>query len=1134
MTCHSHKKKKCCVNACKVNADELSVSGTSNLCDNVTMKKDLTVQGKTVLTELLVSDLATFNNDVIVQGNMSVEGMTVQDLTVDKLMVKMAEIQALYSCLVKTNTAILGEVRTDLRQQFRTEILVDLMNQLVNAYFNNRNVIMTVPDFLWTGENSIPTDKNLPKKTVNVAELTADNFLEIVLSLGALIYYNNEDLAHFAYLSTDILNSGFPGQGDQASSTDAVIKITQFILDKIAAHQLFGQDITRELGIRLLNSYFKSLYNFYVNPLYFFNSSWTQLYSGVMHKHYNTFFNFDSGYGIQDYMSFYWNVAYLQFFGPEENGVSGERMKLLPKLLMSDVRSMSKVIAMERAGINTYFWVKLFVDPVNSQITALPVDAEGNLRPAELAAGTAPYATEAIYPDVFARLNGGDLSDTMSAPFRELAMRDLEGTLQLTFKDSEDDGMAGLETLIKYPLGDEEGEKVICELESIWNNLLVPLFKEYREVLEVRAQEAQDQEYIGAWRAKIPVVEKVERNSDGSSKSIIVPFADTSVSIPMKESDNASYAASQATVDISEDDLLNLFVKTQGDIAEMDKWLLDMLQNALDIHDKDQFLLLKKKDLGRNIVSGSPYSSIDDIFKNYASVEKQVDNASSDSTISDLTYQSGNALNDFFYDVKEYLCDIHVKNNYVQYQFANVGVAGLYKVNSVAHLVTYDEVIADINVAIYDNKSDLEILGRHYGYNVDGSTKADEWITVGTKLLYEFQTFDYIYRQHYAVNTSAPMTPSNTKDPVTNKEYYQYTDAGDEARRDAFLTAFSLAEVTTGTQARIGKPGSFNRWKYDYEFQKIAGYVIGTAASKGLLSAEFADTYYTPYFVDKNAPPPTPPEIEITFRIRGGITASVNSGTSVSKARSSIQITVLFPTLDPLHESSMRANLGILLHEGALGHGFDGIPNGVDFLLGNKSELSWLTNVKDSSGFYDENFFLTTPNLGPGLVTLFEGWATFGEILGINFGYYFIKFDENGQVTIDSNNVVPAIYGMIQLSRIAARQVNAVGLNFSKYSFSFYKMVNTFYEMSNIPISDSRGYHARFVLHPMQQTGYAAGLIINLSLVNYLTEQVELAGCEFDLSKYVEFRILRTDYILGSSLVEIATNELDTFKKNCV
>ena len=839
-------------------------------------------------------------------------------------------------------------------------------------------------------------------------------------------------------------------------------------------------------------------------------------------------------------MSFYTSVAdNMTFNDPSETGITAERIRLLPKLLMSDVKAMQKVIEYERAGIDTYFWVKLFVDPVNSRVTDDPFDVEGVPRPEALAiTGTSPYLTEAVYPDIFARLTG-DQSGTLASPFRELAATDQEGSVFITYKDLPDEGLTGLESMVKYPLGEEAGEELICELAAIWDNLLVPLFKEYRQVLKTRANQAQDQDYMGAWRAKIPVVLLVNRDTNDFAESYVIPFEGSEVEVPRNPESNEAEAAEQAaTIGIDEDALLDFFTKTQGDIAEMDKWLLDMLENALDIHDGDDFLLLRKINPNRNIVSGNPYASVDDIFSNYTSETRVVDNTVDGQTLPDLTYQSGLLLNDFFYDIKEYLANIHVKNNFAQYGFSSAAVAGLFRTNNSGQVITYEQVITDVQEAAVDNRSDLEVIGRHYGYDVNGNIIASEWNTdangVRTTLKYTFQEFDYIYRQHYAIDPNAPLTPANRFDPVTGKEFYQYTDPGDEARRQAFLATFVALEVTSGAQIQAGvKAGTYNRWKYDYEFQKIAKYVITTAVEKNLLTQEFVDRYYTPYIVDTNDPPPFTPDIRLTFRIRGGITSAVNSSTTTNQAQRFIRITVLFPTLDPRRESSMRSNLGLLLHEGALGHGFDNVPNEVNSILGLSSDLSWLTNINNNAGFYDENFSLTDEIWGPGLASLGEGWATFGEILGINLGYYFIDFDASGQIVINENNVVPAIYGMIALSRIAARQVVAIGLNFSKYAWTFYRMVNTFEEMSGIPIADSRGYHQRFVLHPMQQTSYAAGLIVNLALVNYITEQVEAAGCEFDLAKFIEFRILRTDYILGSNLVEIAQNEIDTFKRNC-
>jgi hypothetical protein len=636
----------------------------------------------------------------------------------------------------------------------------------------------------------------------------------------------------------------------------------------------------------------------------------------------------------------------------------------------------------------------------------------------------------------------------------------------------------------------------------------------------------------------------------------VTPFSDTlDVTVPMDPAQNQTYANNQATPDVTADQLVAFFEELQAGISEMEKWLINTLEIAIGLHEGDQFNILVKKDQSKNIVNGNPYPDVVSIFNNYGTgdVPVIVGAPGSPTALSNLVFASGSALVEFFYDIKEFLLNLWVISNndgfgFPSDQFPNPSSTNplLFKTNVNNVVVTYDYSLNAPLVGLLtvqnDSRSDVEVLGRQYGYNVDGSFRDSEWEDAAhTTLKYTyavedspgvFKNFQYIYRQHYATDPSLPFTPTNLYPPGHAGDpdflYYQYTNPGDEEAQAAFQAAFRALEVTSAGQLGT-KNGTYFRWLFDWTLQAISLFVVQTAAAKGLAPQAFIDEFYTPYVYNTNFPPNPLPPIKINFRTVGGTAGSANSAQSLNFQQQTYLIRIFFPTLDPHGGTSIHNQLSTLLHEGSIGHGFDGIPKAVSALMGNQAEISWPATLTTQNGAYIDSQTATYAYTGPGIASIFEGWATFGEITGLRLGYY-VQFDPITGLPLDSTfDIAAAANGMIQLSRIASRQVCAIAQNFSAYAWTQFRVISVFEEQTGIVIENGGdGYYQRFLAHPMQQTSYAAGEITNLALVSIIQEHIP-AGKYFNFPAFVQFRIERTDYILGETLTQVALANLDLF-----
>ena len=597
----------------------------------------------------------------------------------------------------------------------------------------------------------------------------------------------------------------------------------------------------------------------------------------------------------------------------------------------------------------------------------------------------------------------------------------------------------------------------------------------------------------------------------------------------------------------------------------MDKYALDLLEVAQDTHAGQNFTYLVKQDtsLGYNfedlfaqpptpygIPGQTPAEVISAIIQNYQAETVLIE---STEQLPDVVFQSGNNLATFFFDIKGYLAkeaSIELGLNTGNFDIINGEITRL-------------------NLSI----PDIYALGRHYGYNVDGSIKEDEWVIPGSELLYAWNSsFDYIYRQHYKIDgveygsNPATLLPSQI---TFDGEKFVSVD----------IDAFNAFEITSSSQIlqeirqAMGLPvgtlskGTYLRWKYDYIMQRIAEYIIATSQEKNLLEKEYADKYFRNTFIntnkgtyplrDQSDVPLENPPITVAFKVAGQAGGSAFSESLFDLPNSLYYISTTFPTYSPTLTAdeqnrplsgspSPLGDTGTILHEAALGHGFETVDNGFNFIVRYNSgadlpeadRRSWMSNTISYDALYDDSFINYYSIIGTSVGILVEGWATFGELLGVTNEYY-VYFTEEGEVDAARGlNIETALLGQVALSRIAARQVDSVTLNFSRYAWNLYRVIDSVNSISNIPTTDGffSSIISRFISHPMQQTSYATGLISNLGIVADLTRRIpiELPGQCFDLGKFVQFRIQTSDYLTGTLLTEyVAQLPIETFAGEC-
>jgi hypothetical protein len=784
----------------------------------------------------------------------------------------------------------------------------------------------------------------------------------------------------------------------------------------------------------------------------------------------------------------------------------------------------------------------------------------------------------------------------------------------------EDDDMTvySMLTRAKKFLSDEEAEILVSQCEDIWNSKIRPLVTDLYNLFKEFVDNAANDDFPGMWRMKIKHVTGVLRDEDGLAHTVVVPHEVTAedsngdeikttvqVNIPFDPETNEVQATNQSTANpnLDKDELLELFETTQDGMKEMQKVYNDGLKLALNINDGGTatYLGVKKSDTDKGVRNGAttPYSSAKEILANYKSTNNVVDG-----NLPNVVYESGVSLRDFFDDFKDYYYDKFVKLNYELFYpsataFDNTTM-GLYKNVEVDDVL---RVLGDVS----KSRSDVSVLGRHFGYNADGTMKDDEWIDiVGTidnnvnttflptswKKGYNYKwsydkpvgqtgkyVFDYIHHQQYRMPTQVVNGETVTDfrmSSFTNEQNYI-----DETVNSDGIYVAVYKNKSKDAAYDIGRQGTYVGFRADYANQILCQYILENGVNtlfdfnflveEGYLSYVNKHSpenvairqacndhnkvttddslkrvpmneYKTLYqlYMEKIASFSENDQLLLTnypedYKIvrfyntanRENNSGSANSGSGVDFKRNIIYISQGYSNSTPAQAMRIEDDIGTFLHEGALGHGFDELGNNMNTLLRKSVDLSWLST--SSVLPFDDEYFNYADNVTPGGAVLGEGWATFGEFVGVVYDMY-ITIDENGLSSLDEKSSLKSIItGLNSVSRLSSRQIIDTGMHTKEYAYTFARCVKEQYEISGIPKTDQffRNMLNRFIIGWAQQTTYAGGLIGNLAINSYLTETL---GDNYDFKKFVQFRIKETDYVMGATLSEIVQSRIDYFK----
>lgn len=1020
------------------------------------------------------------------------------------------------TCMSWNDVAVYGDLRTtELRNQWDMETLVDAIARMASCYVRNDTFCyVTIPDMPWTGGH-VPPHRNMDTVSVCPACLSPNEFIERLISVAAAVQLESDSFIVMTAYSTDLHE---PSIYDH--SNGGYLKTVSDVCAALAEASnqdgpLDGASNSHVAALRQCTGFFYTTARLSANERYAYVQSFLDNYDSLPHKHYNMLFT---------YFAMLFNARFFTTSVAMTAGVPGaaaglfpEQARAVPKMLEVESMYAREAATWEREAVGAYFWPRLVTKPGQSSVLSDAVDPEGNSRDPALSAGT-----------FFSPFNAGQYEqwaqDFYDAnPFALIGFPLFNATL--------------LRDWVDYALDANETDIVMCQSEMVWNTLMKPQLVSINETFHARADEAHDDHYVGAWRAKLERVKLVNRDNNSLAESFVTVFNGVDITVPFDSAGNAALATSQALlVDpvqaTGEAILLAFFEESQAGIAEMDQWLGDNLGLHLDMRPNSAFGLLYKINATRGILQGAPYSSVSDIFSNYAAQQKIVD---VDAPLSDLVFDSGFAVAELMRDAKEYLLNEYVIENWADFNFASQGSAGLYELNNLAQQITYNDAFAAVNQEVLDAKSDVQVLGRHYGYNADGTVKNDEWVTPSVELLYTWQEFDYIYRQHFAYDKQSPLTPANVFDPINPVPYYQYTDPAHSAQRAQFIDDFNALEILTVQQRIDGRKGTYYLFKTNWVINKLSAYLYANGVAIGALSADFYNTFIDGLFYDSSASitPPIGWPYAWTHTCSGRTSGSAaNSALSVQIGPTLVFVSQMrFATLNPLVLGRPDYNLGTWIHETIYGHGLTRVPSFYYSIYGGGTSSSWLGgNVQTNPG--PQTLTLYYESSTPGQAVAVEGWATYAEFVMHDFGLY-LNFNSSGVPVPGSVNYAASASALANLARIAARQVVAVGENFSKRAWTFYKSVDEFAFISDLPVSVSLDFHLRFIMHPTQQTTYAAGLVNNIATQNLVEAALALQGKCLDTGNWMWFRVIDTQSLFGSTLSDAALENLAFLGKPC-
>lgn len=992
-------------------------------------------------------------------------------------------------------------------------------------------------------------------------------------------------------------------------------------------------DITHDIAMRLLKSMALNHYNLFNSDVAMFQAGgYEQEYMPVWHKSFGPIYHYYSSViGMIFFEANFWGGnRFYRFVAPF---ISNDYMRRIPQQMLINNARLRKMLDEIKEGSDMYFmWRGMYIgDNYGSYQGADGVNA---FKPHQYTTGDVEGFT--LYPEISAEL----MSDSNFAitfpteyyePIEEFMTRTglpessyrginrpADTHVYDTFIGTDRSPVPAFKNaifdsrgtrryvpyleIITYKLGDpEEAELIVDSMINIWDNETRPIITAFYNATKKAVENSFDDDYPGLWRMKIKQILGMERDSEYLATGVIIPFDlplprtaqnNGKLTVPLVQSikdqntidqmnhNYIGYQSNAAAGSSEYNEIMDKILETQAGIKELYAHYTQGLSLSLNLNDgvNSKYLGVTKRNTTKGLDTSagqtSPYQTAEEILANYDSTSQIIDN-----NLPTIVHESGVSLFSFFDDFKQYYLNQYVQNNPSLFGFSNPSAAGLFKYNDANQQILSEDVVSAVDSEGYNALSDVVVLGRHYGYNADGTIKADEWApypkkideSVPDSVVYQeyqpepiykwgfpngsggYYVFDYIYAQHYKI-------------PLKANGERNYSMAAFNAMAPSEKLVFDVDEWNKWAKIEYeqciydyGNRGTYFAFKFDYCNNMLADYFLRTGADRNLFSHQFiakfgffafnnvhaknaadrrlADTYLsdpslqqyvTIDGVDYNQ---KYAHINIYNRAnREQSAGSANSGRFLDVARNVYGVSQGYTTSTPHTELTAIANIGTFIHEGALGHGFDEIPNNIAVLVGDTNEQSWLTLGNDIA--HDPEFWNYSTMVKPGAAVIGEGWATFGEFVGIVYGYY-ILIDDAGD--IDPNQVADSaiILGLNGVSRLASRQIIDAGTHDPRYAYTFNRMVTEQYEISNINKEDSffRNMLQRFVIGWAQQTTYAGGLIGNLGTNAYLKSTVELnyGPGSYNFGAFVEFRINETDFIMGATLTEIAIANLNKF-----
>ena len=1075
------------------------------------------------------------------------------------------------------------------RDDYDSDTVIAAMDQFVAYYLSNSTsyLFLTIPGFDWQTNNPIPFDRNIPRITHAVHELDSDERIQLFLTMCLAVQFDFMSFAREVAFSNERLlqEPWLANKERRASVRSRMREYTRAILDD---DQIAEVDPALLVALQLQIIQMNAQINMDNGLNTYYEDTFTIAYYGPEVLGHTTFISYSSQNGRIPLFQTYSMLGYFSI-APDaavDLGLGESQIAALPSMMEHDARRLRTLANYEEDSIGVFFPHALVYDASRWTSANEAVDPEGIAQyPGYSSAFLAPRIG-AVDLSVFleeadittlaqedgvrfgAAQVGADfdiaepfrmhsdwrngvsqgrgaharrphlpaskkrqapfVSTSLSVEFEKLNYVGPVSVLTYESINLGFDTMGIKEFVDLWTRNSEQTDDILRECGLVWDNQVRHEVRRIGLALQEKASHMADDHYPGFFRGKIAHIYNVTRDEETlEAIDMTIAFSSAELEldamqlvVPFDPSSNEAYATVGSAVNES---LLAAIEKVQADMDEMEGYYRNSLEYFQMASTGDLYPQISKSDLTLGV--SVPYASVEAIVDNYqATFNELTDNF----TIVDAEVESGMALVGLFDDINVLLANEVLEEKYAEFNFSSAMAAGVGDTNDDGDVIELADVVAYLRTITA--KSDVEVLNRHYGYYSNGTIKADEWDN--GELVYGFTEADYIYRQHYLLNESMPMVPSNIYDPVTGKAYYQATDAGDETRYEALVDAYYateayLADHVSSVNETQNRKGTYYRFKYDYMMQSLYQYVIENADSLGIFPQDFIDEYCTDTFVNTYESSTAGPELALV-RVLGQASGSATSEPSVSLLTKKIVILNRFSTFTP--DSAPRMDLSTILHEAALGHGFEVIPSFFEYIRTFEVSTSYVM----SGGVVDETFWNGAFYSTPGAGVLAEGWATFAEIFALMKNLY-VKFDSEGAIIEPvalNQDVEAALRGNIELKRIAARKVVDIHANSKRFAFSFNRMVREFEDLSGIDPLQVPSFMQRFVGSPGQQTTYGSGFLVTIGTLNSLktivAEDMAYDGCTFDEAKFVQWRVTTGATLGGSALAQLAVEDLPT------